>query len=35
MKIEPNFVLSGPTLEQLLEALFMYGDLGNFHFCPC
>jgi hypothetical protein len=29
MKIEPNFVLSYPTLEQLLEALFMSYDHGN------
>jgi hypothetical protein len=29
MEIEPNFVLSYPTLEQLLEALFMSYDHKN------
>jgi hypothetical protein len=32
MKIEPNFVLSYPTIEKLLEALFMSYDQGNFIF---
>jgi hypothetical protein len=35
MKISPKFVGSYSTLEHLLEPLFMYFDLGNFHFCPC
>jgi hypothetical protein len=29
MEIEPNFVLSYPTLEQFLEALFMSYDHEN------
>jgi hypothetical protein len=35
MKISLKFVVSYPTLEPLLEPLFMYFDHGIFYFCPC
>jgi hypothetical protein len=35
MKISLKFVVSIPTLEPLLEPLFIYFDHRLFHFCPC
>jgi hypothetical protein len=34
MGVSLKFVVSYPTLEPLLEPLFMYFELGIFHFLP-